>query len=151
MSQNKTSRDAAPAKPGNPESTGGDPVRLAEENQRLATENRRLKREELRRGVACFLSELRDVGKLTPAMEQSGIEDALVASDEQQIMVTLGGGQLLPLGDVLREVLKALPVSYGTCELAPPDEQLPGLSPEEREIASQLGLSEQEYAEIKEA
>jgi hypothetical protein len=151
MSQNKTSRDAAPATPGSTEGAGGDPLRLAEENQRLATENRRLKREELRRGVACFLAELRDVGKLTPAMEQSGIEEALLASDEQQVMVALGEGRQLPLGDVLREVLRALPVSYGTSELAPPEDALPGLSPEEREIAAKLGLSEQEYAEIKES
>jgi hypothetical protein len=151
MSQNKISRDAAPAMPGSTEGAGGDPVRLAEENQRLATENRRLKREELRRSVACFLAELRDVGKLTPAMEQSGIEQALLASEEQQIMVALGEGRQLPLCDVLREVLKALPVSYGTRELTPPDEQLPVLSAEERDVAAKLGLSEQEYAEIKEA
>lgn len=140
---NSSSADAVPA--------DGDAVRLAEENQRLAEENRRLKRAEHRRSVACFLAELRDLGKLTPAMEQAGLGEALVTSEEQQIVVALGEGRQLPLSEVLREVLKALPISYGTSELAPPGELLPELSPEEREIAAQLGLSEQEYAEIKES
>jgi len=148
MSQDKTKSAPGPDGTASPEH---GTARLAEENQRLAGENRRLKREELRRSVACFLAELRDVGKLTPAMEQCGLEEALLASEEQPVVVVLGEGRQLPLGDVLREVLKALPVSYGSSELASSEEALPALSAEEREIAAKLGLSDQEYAEIKES
>ena len=127
----------------------GDTVRLAEENARLAQENRRLRHGEMRREVAFFLSELRDTGRLTPAMERAGVEEALMAADEEQLLVSFPDGRTAPLSAVLREVLRALPLSFARGELAQAQDVGPMLTPEERRIASLLGLSEEEYASIK--
>lgn len=128
-------------------------TRLAEENHRLAEEIRRLKNDERRRGVACFLSELRGGGRLTPAMERAGLEEALLACEEQPLAVELADGKQVQLGELLRDVLRSLPAYPGLDgELAGESEQqLAHLSDQEREIAAQLGLSEQEFAEIKQA
>ena len=126
-----------------------DAVRLAEENRRLAEENRRLRRTEREREVALFLGGLRAQGKLTPAMERAGIAEALLLAEERQLAVALPDGQETPLGEVLRAVLAALPVSFDAAELAAPERAEPTLSFEEREIARQLGLSEEEYSEIR--
>lgn len=131
---------------------GSEATQLAEENHRLAEEIRRLKSDERRRGVACFLSELRGGGRLTPAMERAGLEDALLACEEQPLAVELADGKQVQLGELLRDVLRSLPAYPGLDdELAGGDADLPALSDQEREIAAQLGLSEQEFAEIKQA
>ena len=139
-------------------------TRLAEENQRLLAENQQLKAEQQARQAAAFLAELRAGGQITPAMEQAGLAQALTAAANQPVQVSLPGGKTLPLGDVLREVLRTLPALCPQAGSALTDAALPGshaastpagpgysLSPTEREVAAKLGLSEQEYAEIKSA
>ena len=132
-----------------------DATRLAEENQRLLAENQQLKTEQQARQAAAFLAELRAGGQLTPAMEQAGLAQALTAAQSQPVQVSLPGGRTLPLGDVLREVLRTLPSlcpqAGATQSSTPLQEPRYSLSPTEREVAAKLGLSEQEYAEIKSA
>lgn len=139
---------AAPAEP--------DAVRLAEENRRLAKENRRLRRGELQRDVDCFLEGLRRRGQLTPAMELAGVEEALLLSEEQPATVELADGRQLSLGSLLREVLSALPVccpataaAYSAVAGNGASGAPVSLSEDERDIARQLGLSEDEFREIK--
>jgi phage I-like protein len=120
-------------------------IRLAEENHRLAEENRRLRQTERRREVAYFLAELRDSGQLTPAIERAGVEDALIAAEEQPLSVTLPDGRTVPLSAVLKELLRALPVAYPQGELAPAAATAPALTPEELAVAQALGLSAEEY------
>jgi hypothetical protein len=127
---------------------------LIDENARLREENRKLRADSKRREIATLLAELRDGGQLTPAMEYAGIEQALVVAEEQGLTVQLPGGQTLPFASVLKDVLRAIPCSYiaGCCcddedELELRDQ----LSADERRIAQSLGLSWQEYAEIKNA
>ncbi len=131
---------------------------LVEENARLLAENRELKAEQQARQAAAFLTELRSGGQLTPAMEQAGLAQALTAAQAQPIEVSLPGGRTLPLGDVLREILRTLPAlcpqagSVLAGAGAPvPAEPRYSLSPTEREVAQRLGLTEQEYVEIKSA
>lgn len=131
-----------------------DVARLAEENLRLATENRGLKRAALKRDIDCFLEGLRRRGQLTPAMELAGVEEALLLSEEQALVVDLADGRQLSLGSLLREVLSALPVCCPATAAA--NAGLPGngrsavsLSEDEQDIARQLGLSEEEFREIK--
>jgi len=144
--------DQPAAEPAEQEAPEAETARLAEENHRLAEEIRRLKSDERRRGVACFLSELRGGGRLTPAMERAGLEEALLACEEQPALVELPDGKQMQLGELLRDVLRSLPAYPGLDdELAAGGADLPALSDQEREIAGQLGLSEQEFAEIKQA
>lgn len=132
-----------------------DVARLAEENLRLAEENRRLRRAELKRDVDCFLEGLRRRGQLTPAMELAGVEEALLLSEEQPLTVDLADGRQQSLGSLLREVLSALPVccpaTAAVCSAAAGCEASTAvsLSEDERDIARQLGLSEEEFREIK--
>lgn len=126
-----------------------DAHRLAEENHRLAEENRRLRRSERRREISVFLAELRDNGQLTPAMEQAGLEEALLSASEQPVSVVFPDGRQAPLRAVLGEVFRALPVSFGAQQLTERDVAAVELSADERSIAASLGLTEQEYAEIK--
>ena len=125
-----------------------DACRLAEENTRLAEENRRLRESERRREVAYFLAELREEGRLTPALERAGVEEALVQAEESSLPVNFPDGRQVPLATVLRELLKALPVSLIRGELAGTASPAPELSTLEREVAQALGLSEREYMEI---
>jgi phage I-like protein len=126
-------------------------VALAEENRRLQTENRQLKLAEQRREVAAFTAELRAMGKLTPALEQAGLEQVLLAVDQQPLVIQLAEGQSEPLGAALRRVFSALPcsVSFGELDTIPGEPADCGLSADERQIAAQLGLTEQEYSEIR--
>lgn len=134
---------------------------LAEENARLIAENRELKAEQQARQAAAFLCELRAGGQLTPAMEQAGLAQALSAAEAQPVEVSLPGGRTLPLGDVLREILRTLPAlcpQAGSALSALGEPGAPGsteagagLSATEREVAAKLGLTDQEYAEIKSA
>jgi hypothetical protein len=144
-----------------------DASRLAEENQRLTAENQRLKTEQQARQAAAFLAELRTGGQLTPAMEQAGLAQALTVAAAQPTQVSLPDGRNVPLCDVLREVLRTLPTlcpqagsalagsgagGYGYATPgAPLREPRYSLSPTEREVAAKLGLTDQEYAEIKSA
>ena len=132
-----------------PTEATGDSIQLAEENRRLFEENRRLKHEEQRREVTCFLSELRNTGQLTPAMEQAGVEAALVAAGEQDIPVSFPDGKQMPLGSVLRQVLAALPISWQPGSTADVELEEVELTPEEQHIAAQLGLSAEEFTSIK--
>lgn len=129
----------------------GEVTQLAEENQRLNEENRRLRQEKLRREVVLFLAELRRSGRLTPAMEYAGLEEALLAADEQQTGVTFPDGHQVPLASVLRAIFEALPVSLARGEYAPGSAAAPELSADELRIAAQLGLSAEEFASIKAA
>lgn len=119
---------------------------ITDETIRLAEENRRLRQTERRREVAYFLAELCDTGQLTPAIERAGVEDALVAAEEQPLSVTLPDGRTVPLSAVLKELLRALPVAYPQGELAPAAPAATTLSPEELAVAQALGLSAEEYA-----
>jgi hypothetical protein len=124
-------------------------VRLAEENLRLSSENQRLHREQRQRATVHFLAELRQSGRLTPAMEYAGLEEALLTAEDTGLCVSFPDGRQVPLGEVLRAVLEALPVSLGRQPLAAAEEPGTGLSAEEKRIAAELGLSEDEYAGIK--
>ena len=136
--------DTTPDRTGAPEA-----LRLAEEHHRLAEENRRLKRSERRREIGVFLAELREGGQLTPAMEQAGLEEALLSIREQPVSVTFPDGRQAPLSAVLGEVLRALPAGYCAGESAMGTEAEPVLSADERGIAGALGLSDREFAEIR--
>ncbi|MCC7477051.1 hypothetical protein IT575_01215 [bacterium] len=128
------------------------PDPLAEENARLREELQRLKSEQKRREVAALLSELRASGQLTPAMEYAGIEEALVSAEEQGVMVSLPSGQRLSFAAVLKDVLAAIPCSYVSgcvCGDAPATGGTPQLSADELSVAQSLGLTPQEYAEIR--
>ena len=124
---------------------------LAEENQRLAEENRRLLRHERQREIAVFLSELRNAGRLTPALEQAGIEQLLLAACETPLVVRLSEDNEEPLFETLHRVFSALPVcvSFGETDFRAAPPAPCGLSEDERTIAAQLGLSAEEYAEIR--
>jgi hypothetical protein len=135
-----------------PEPPAPDP--LAEENARLREENRRLRAEGKRREIATLLSELREGGQLTPAMEYAGLEAALVSAEEQGLAVQLPGGQTLPFASVLRDVLRAIPCSYVAGCCCQGEEQIElgaQLSADEKRIAQSLGLSMEEFAEIRNA
>jgi len=136
--------NTAPGQPGGP-----DQLHLAEENHRLAEENRRLRRTELRREVTAFLGELRDGGQLTPAMEQAGLEEALLSARENPQNVEFPDGGSAPLAAILGEVLRSLPVSFTAAAGAAAETAPAGLSGDERSVASALGLTDEEYAEIK--
>lgn len=133
----------------------GETIRLAQENQRLCAENRRLRQNERRREVNLFLSELRESGQLTPAMEQAGIEEALLAAEEHGPGVVFADGRNAPMAAVLRMLLKSLPVlgsqeDYSASFAAPLAQPTPLLSAEEERIAAQLGLSAAEFAALRE-
>ena len=132
-------------------SPAAETSQLAEENQRLSEENRQLRQEKLRREVVHYLGELRRTGRLTPAMEYAGLEEALVAASEQEIQVTFPDGCQVPLSTVLRAILEALPVALARGEYAPQGAAAPELSADELRIAAQLGLSAEEFASIKAA
>jgi phage I-like protein len=127
---------------------------LAEENQRLAQdalrlgeENRALRAIQRQREVRYFLAELRGTGQLTPALERAGVEQALLAADEQPLSVTLPDGSAVPLSALLRELLKALPVSFTYGEAAPSAAPAaPALSADDQAVMAALGLSAEEYA-----
>lgn len=134
------------------ETPAPEPNPLAAENARLADENRRLRAEAKRREIAALLAELRASGQLTPAMEYAGIEEALVSAEEQGLMVQLPDGKRLSFSAVLRDVLSALPCSYVSgCVCGESATAGSQLSADELAIASSLGLSAQEYAEIRSA
>ncbi|MBN2080908.1 hypothetical protein JW859_01750 [bacterium] len=124
-------------------------TRLAEDNRRLADENRRLKLAERRREAALFVASLREAGRLTPAMEQAGLEEALAASQDHPSELEFPDGRKAPLNEVLREIFSALPACC-PLDAALDDEGEPDfeLSVTEKSVAQQLGLSEREYAEI---
>jgi phage I-like protein len=90
-------------------------------------------------------------------MELAGVEEALLLSEEQPVTVELADGRQLSLGSLLREVLSALPVccpATAAAYAAAGGHEIGtavSLSEDEREIARQLGLSEEEYREIKAA
>jgi hypothetical protein len=129
-----------------------DPVLLAEENLRLSEENRRLKQTEQRRSIALFLSGLRESGRLTPAIEHTGVEALLLSAEESGAVVQLADGSTQPMADVLRNLLGALPVAVELGERGlEPQESSPVLTDEELQIARQLGLSADELREIKAA
>ena len=143
MSENTQSDAAKETAP-----TDQETVKLAEENLRLAEENRLLRQSEHRREVSGFLSQLREQGQLTPAMELAGVEEALLHAEDQHLLVHFPDERQVPLSQVLREVLKALPVSIQLGEVAR-GQQPVVLTADEQEIAATLGLSEDEYAQIK--
>ncbi len=125
---------------------------LAEENARLRDELIRLKGEQKRREIAALLAELRASGQLTPAMEYAGIEEALVSAEEQGVMVSLPSGQRLSFAAVLKDVLSAIPCSYVSgcvCGDEPAGAKAVQLSADELSVAQSLGLTPQEYAEIR--
>lgn len=126
-------------------------VALAEENRRLLSENRRLMQVEQQREVSAFIGELRAAGKVTPALEQAGLEQVLLAACEQPLVIQLAEDRSEPLGEALKRIFSALPpsVSFGELESADGVPEPGGLSADERHIAAQLGLTEQEYAEIR--
>ena len=125
-------------------------TRLAEDNRRLADENRRLKLAERRREAAVFVASLREAGRLTPAMEQAGLEEALAASQDHPSELELADGRQAPLSEVLKEIFSALPACCPLDEALDDDGSEPEfeLSATEKSVAEQLGLSEREYAEI---
>lgn len=128
-------------------------IRLAEENQRLtedtlrlAQENRELKALKRQREVRFFMAELRGSGQLTPALERSGVEQVLLLAEEQPQSVTLPDGRQALWSTVLRELLRALPVSFALGELAPAAPAAPPrLSPDDEAVMAALGLSAAEY------
>jgi hypothetical protein len=124
-------------------------VKLAEENHRLAEENRQLRLAQREREVVYFLAELRDQGQLTPAMEDAGLKAALVAAQEHPLDVKLDDGTNAPLGSVLQDVLRALPASFSPGETLEANSSEEGLTPQETEIAGQLGLTAEEFAQVK--
>lgn len=131
------------------EPTADKAVKLAEENFRLAEENRQLKLAGQRREVAHFMAGLREAGQLTPAMELTGVEDALLFAEQSQLVVKLPDGSSVPLGEMIKEILRALPVSFMPKEVSTPEQAPPAITPEEEEIAQQLGLSNEEYLAIR--
>jgi hypothetical protein len=128
-------------------------IRLAEENQRLqadairlAEENRLLKFAQRQREVRFFLAELRSAGQLTPALERAGVEQALLAAGELPLSVTLPGRSAVPLAELLRELLKALPVSFTFGETAPTTSATaPAFTADDQAVMAALGLSAEEY------
>lgn len=134
--------------------SSNETIRLAEENQRLqadairlAEENRALKASQRQREVRYFLAELRASGQLTPALERAGVEQALLAAGEQPLSVTLPGGGAVQLAELLRELLKALPISFAYGETAPATAPAaPALSADDQAVMAALGLSAEEYA-----
>ena len=131
--------------------TAAKAVKLAAENIQLAEENRRLRQAEKQRETSLFLAGLRRQGKLTPALESAGVEALLLSAEEQPALIQLAEGQAKPSAQVLRDVLNALPPSFGFGEEDCGGQAVPAidLSAQEKQIASQLGLSEEEYSEIK--
>jgi hypothetical protein len=127
-------------------------IRLAEENQRLAedalrlaSENQALKAQQRGRDVRFFMAELRHSGQLTPALERSGVEQALLLAEQQPLLVALPDGRSALLSAVLRELLRALPVSFAFGEQAPAAATPARLSPEDEAVMAALGLSAEEY------
>jgi len=142
------------AAPGTDSAADTETIRLAEENARLSAENRRLRQAERRREVNRFLCALRENGQLTPAMELAGVEEALFAAEEQNLGVLFPDGRSQSLSQILRAVLTALPnccctESY-SAKFASPLAAAPQLSADEQRIAAQLGLSEEEFASLRE-
>jgi hypothetical protein len=133
---------------------GEETIRLAEENRRLNAENRRLRNAERRRELTLYLGSLRERGQLTPAMELAGVEEALLAAEELPGSVVFADGQSLPLGHVLRNVLSAIPSSSlgedYSAKFAAEAPRAARLSADEQRIAVQLGLSEEEFASLRE-
>jgi hypothetical protein len=149
---------SAPAASTDPDGQGrpssNETIRLAEENQRLqadairlAEENRALKDAQRKREVRYFLAELRRAGQLTPALERAGVEQALIAAAEQPLAVTLPDGGVVQFAELLRDLLKALPVSFALGEAAPATTPTaPALSADDQAVMAALGLSAEEYA-----
>jgi hypothetical protein len=125
-------------------------ARLMAENDRLAREVAELKRAEQERDVAWFLSELKDGGRLTPAMEAAGLREALLAANAEPVRVQLTDGRELDLSELLREVLKSLPaLCPATAETAPAAGTPAPATPAEQDIARALGLSPEELSAVK--
>lgn len=124
---------------------------LRVENERLAREVAELKRAEQERDVAWFLSELKDGGRLTPAMEDAGLKEVLLAANAEPVRVQLANGRELELSELLREVLKSLPA---LCPAAAGESPTAGtapapITPAEQDIARALGLTPEELAAVK--
>jgi hypothetical protein len=125
-------------------------ARLMAENDRLAREVAELKRAEQERDVAWFLSELKDGGRLTPAMEAAGLREALLAANAEPVRVQLTDGRELDLSELLREVLKSLPaLCPATAEMTPAAGTPAPATPAEQDIARALGLSPEELSAVK--
>lgn len=139
---------SAPAAPASQET-----IRLAEEHQRLvedavrlAEENRELKALKRQRDVRFFMAELRGSGRLTPALERAGVEHVLLLAEEQPLALALPDGRQVSLSTVLRELLRALPVSFSLGEaVAAATPARPHFSPDDEAVMAALGLSAEEY------
>ena len=128
----------------------GSTVQLAEENRRLVEEVRELKLTERKRGIGIYLAELKDSGKLTPAMESWGIEGILLAAEDSGARVEKHGGGSISLAEAIRGVLDSIPKSTSLIEIGESQgTPTAHLSPEEQRIAMQLGLSAEEFSDIK--
>jgi phage I-like protein len=146
------SKDTRQPEPGQPDT---EKQRLAAENKRLSAENAALKQQQCQRKAAELLDQLRETGQVTPAMEQAGLPEALAAAQEHGVQVQLPGGTSVPLAKVLADVLSAIPAvcasltqaaAAGASTNAP---EPAALTDDEKIIAVKLGLTEEEYAEIK--
>ena len=131
--------------------TAAETLLLSAENLRLSQENRQLREERVRSEVSQFMAALRSRGQLTPALERTGIEEALVATEVSGQQIELPSGETALFSTLLRELLSGLPVHVlpGLHAAAPAQGGSAVLSSAEEEIARQLGLSRDEYASVK--
>ncbi|MCB1216434.1 hypothetical protein KDL44_03525 [bacterium] len=137
---------------GNTDPQGGQLQRLADENRRLTAELAGHRRRESEGRVDGLLAELAAQGRLTPGMRGSGLRELLLqlADSGNALVVCLADGERSSGYDCLEQLLRSLPAH----DLATPlagggadgTELLSGC---EREIAGSLGLTDREYAEIR--
>lgn len=135
--------------PGN-DSAAVEMHRLGEENRRLSAELATLRRREAEADVDGLLDELRSEGRITPGMERSGLRELLLglsAGDTETLL--LADGSELDAAQCLEGLLRSLPATELGAELAAADGMEMLLSAHEQEVAGSLGLTDSEYAQIR--
>jgi outer membrane murein-binding lipoprotein Lpp len=97
---------------------------LETSNEKLSTELAGLHEEDVKREVSTLFSALRKIGQLTPALEHTGLEDAMIrlkqlsADGNGACSITLGGKDV-SLYDAFSSFLEALPQIVPMGEVAP--------------------------------
>ncbi len=131
---------------------GTELSRLGAQNRRLSAELENLQQQRAGQ-VDELLGQLRSEGRLSPGMEQCGLRELLLAmhSGGRDSPVCLADGTELSQTDCLAQLLRSLPPLQLDNELAGGTEAAMALSAFEQEIAGSLGLTDTEYAQIRDA
>lgn len=97
---------------------------LEASNEKLSTELAGLHEEDVKREVSTLFSALRKIGQLTPALEHTGLEDAMIKLKQLSVdgngagSITLGGKEV-SLYEAFSSFLEALPQIVPMGEVAP--------------------------------